>query len=108
VPLRGDADAMTVNWLMIEIRDASGKVTYSNSFITDLPAGRDNVIEMAACGLARCKIENKSFNTLKTKGYNFEHNFGHGKQHLSAALATLNLLAFNALQFLESEPRINI
>ena len=25
--------------------------------------------------------------------YNLEHNFGHGKQHLSAVLATLNLLA---------------
>ena len=94
VPLRGDADAMTVNWLMIEIRNASGKVTHSNSFITDLPVGCDNVIEMAACGRARWKIENEGFNTLKTKGYNLEHNFGHGKQHLSAALATLNLLAF--------------
>ena len=36
----------------------------------------------------------ESFNTLKTKGYNLEHNFGHGKQHLSAVLAILNLLAF--------------
>ena len=30
---------------------------------------------------------------LKTKGYNLTHNFGHGKQHLSTLLATLNLLA---------------
>ena len=29
-----------------------------------------------------------------TKGYNLEHNFGHGKRHLSAVLTTLNLLAF--------------
>jgi hypothetical protein len=36
----------------------------------------------------------KPSNTLKTKGYNVEHNFGHGKQRLSAVLATLNLLAF--------------
>ena len=28
------------------------------------------------------------------KGYNLEHNFGHGKANLSAILATLNLLAF--------------
>jgi hypothetical protein len=33
-------------------------------------------------------------NTLKTKGYNLEHNYGHGKRHLSSLLATLNLLAF--------------
>jgi hypothetical protein len=30
----------------------------------------------------------------KTKGYNLEHNFGHGKQNLAAILATLNLFAF--------------
>ncbi|MFZ0207158.1 MAG: hypothetical protein WAL59_13810, partial [Roseiarcus sp.] len=37
---------------------------------------------------------NETFNTLKTKGYNLEHNFGHGKNNLSAVLATLNLIAF--------------
>jgi hypothetical protein len=94
VPLRAGADAMTVNWLMIEIRNAAGEVTYRNSFITDLPTDRDTVVELAACGRARWKIENENFNTLKTKGYNLEHNFGHGKQQLSAVLAILNLLAF--------------
>ena len=92
--MRDGADAMTVNWLMIEIRNAAGEVTYHNSFITDLPTDRDTVVALAACGRARWKIENESFNTLKTKGYNLEHNFGHGKKHLSAVLATLNLLAF--------------
>ena len=94
VPLRDGADAMMVNWLMIEIRNAAGKVTYHNSFITNLPVDPDSVVELATCGRARWKIENESFNTLKTKGYNLEHNFGHGKQHLSAVLASLNLLAF--------------
>jgi hypothetical protein len=93
VPLRDGADAITVNWLMIEIRNPAGAVTYRNSFITDLPVGRDTVVELATCGRARWKIENESFNTLKTKGYNLEHNFGHGHQHLSA-VAILNLLAF--------------
>jgi hypothetical protein len=63
VPLRDGADAMTVNWLMIEIRNAAGEVTYRNSFITDLPADRDTVVELAACGRARWKIENESFST---------------------------------------------
>jgi hypothetical protein len=40
------------------------------------------------------EIENENNNTLKTKGYHLEHNFGHGKQHLSNVLITLNLLAF--------------
>ena len=43
---------------------------------------------------AKAGIENEAFNTLKTKGYNLEHNFGHGTQHLASVLATLNLLAF--------------
>jgi hypothetical protein len=33
-------------------------------------------------------------NTLKTKGYHFDHNFGHGKQFLSNLFATMILLAF--------------
>ena len=94
VPLRDGKDALIVNWLEIEIIDASGKVTYRNNFVTDLPVNKDNVAEMAACGRSRWKIENESFNTLKTKGYNLEHNFGHGKDNLSAVLATMNLIAF--------------
>jgi hypothetical protein len=94
VPLRGDEKSMTVNWFEIEIRDAKGVVTYRNSFISDLAVHRGNVADMASAGRARWKIENEAFNTLKTKGYNLEHNFGHGQQHLSSVLATLNLLAF--------------
>jgi hypothetical protein len=94
VPLRDGKDALIVNWLEIEISDATGKVTYRNSFVTDLPVNKGNVAELAACGRARWKIENETFNTLKTKGYNLEHNFGHGKENLSALLATMNLIAF--------------
>lgn len=39
-------------------------------------------------------MENENNNTLKTKGYHLEHNYGHGKKHLSSLLLTLNLLAF--------------
>lgn len=39
------------------------------------------------------EVENENNNTLKTKGYNLEHNVGHGKQHLSSLLATLNILS---------------
>jgi hypothetical protein len=94
VPLRGGKGAVLVNWFEIEIVNRNGEVTHHNSFITDLPVGPDNVAELAACGRARWKIENETFNVLKTKGYNIEHNFGHGKHHLAAVLVTLNLLAF--------------
>jgi len=94
VPLRASADAITVNWFSIEIRNAAGKRTYHNSFVTDLAVTADNVAELAACGRARWKIENETFNVLKTNGYNLEHNFGHGKQTLASVFLTFNLLAF--------------
>ncbi len=94
VPLRGDAKAIEVNWFSVEISRADGMVTYRNSFITDLPVGADTVAALVAAGRARWKVENEAFNTLKTKGYHLEHNFGHGKRHLASVLATLNLLAF--------------
>ena len=94
LPIRDGKDALEVNWLEITIRDSNGKVTYRNSFITDLPVNADNVEDLAAAGRARWKIENETFNTLKTKGYHLEHNFGHGKNNLSAVLVTLNLIAF--------------
>jgi len=109
VPLRDGKDALTVNWFEIEIINARGETTYRNSFVTssfgnagvpptkretDLPVGPDTVVELAACGRARWKIENETFNVLKNKGYNLEHSFGHGKAHLAAILVSLNLLAF--------------
>jgi hypothetical protein len=94
VPLRDGRDALAVNWFEIEIINAKGETTYRNSFVTDLPVDPDTVVELAACGRARWKIENETFNVLKNKGYNLEHSFGHGKQNLAAILVSLNLLAF--------------
>ena len=94
VPLRATDDAILVNWFSIETLNAKGKRTYYNSFVTDLAITRDTVAELAACGRARWKIENETFNVLKTNGYNLEHNFGHGKKTLASVLVTLNLLAF--------------
>jgi hypothetical protein len=51
---------------------------------------------IALAGRGRWKVENENNNVLKTKGYHIEHNFGHGKQYLSAFLLSLNLLAFLA------------
>ena len=92
MPLRDGRDALTVNWLEIEVRNPAGQVTYRNSFFTDLPVDRDTVAELAACGRARWKIENETFNVLKISRYHLEHSFGHSKQNLPALLVTLNLL----------------
>jgi hypothetical protein len=94
VPMRATDDALIVNWFSIEILNGKGKRTYYNSFVTDLPVTAGTVAELAACGRARWKIENETFNVLKTNGYNLEHNFGHGKGTLASVLVTLNLLAF--------------
>ena len=94
VPLRATDDAILVNWFSIEILNAKGKRTYYNSFVTDLAITPATVAELAACGRARWKIENETFNVLKTNGYNLGHNFGHGNKTLASVLVTLNLLAF--------------
>jgi len=52
-------------------------------------------------GRARWKIENETFNTLKNQGYNFEHNYGHGKQNLATILALLMFLAFTVDQIIQ-------
>jgi hypothetical protein len=94
MPLRGSTDAMVVNWFSIEVRNAAGKRTYYNSFVTDLPVTTDSVAQLSACARARWKIENETFNGLKTNGYNLEHNYGHDKQTLASIFLTLDLLAF--------------
>ena len=93
-PLREGRDALTVNWIGLAIFDAKGKATCENAFVTSLSVTRENVAGIAGCARARWKIENESFNVLKNNGYNLEHNFGHGKQHLAAMFAAMNLLAF--------------
>src|SRR5271154_376807 len=94
VPLRDGKDAILVNWIGFEIVDAKGKVKYSMAWVTSLPVSKDNVAEIVACGRARWKIENESFNVLKNHGYELEHNFGHGHKFLAMTFAALNLLAF--------------
>ena len=94
VPLRDGEDALEVNWCELTTTDPDGKVLYHNAFATNHAIGPANVAEIARAGRTRWKVENENNNTLKTKGYHLTHNFGHGKQHLSALLATLNLLAF--------------
>jgi hypothetical protein len=106
VPLRAGDEALRVNFVeMTEVttrttlrgkplEEARHEQTYHNAFITDYPLNDDTAVEIATAGRARWKIENENNNSLKTKGYNLEHNFGHGKEQLAAILATLNILAF--------------
>jgi hypothetical protein len=94
VPLRDGKDAALVNWIGFEIVDGKGRVKYSMAWVTSLPVNKNNVAEIVACGRARWKIENETFNVMKNHGYELEHNFGHGETFLAMTLAALNLLAF--------------
>jgi len=94
VPLRDADDALKVNWCELTTTAADGKVLYRNAFATGLALDDGNVAEVVEAGRCRWKIENENNNTLKTKGYHFTHNFGHGQQHLSSLLASLIILAF--------------
>ena len=94
VPVRDGDDAVLVNWIGFEIFDAKGVVKYRTALVTSLPVAKDNVADIVACGRARWKIENESFNVLKNHGYELEHNFGHGENYLAMTLAALNMLAF--------------
>lgn len=100
VPLVEGEGALKVNWCELTITDHTGKVRYHNAFITDWTITDKTVADLIATGRARWKIENENNNTLKTKGYHLEHNFGHGKQHLSSLLAAMNMLALLTHTFL--------
>src|SRR5438034_7811866 len=64
------------------------------SWVTDLRVTARNVYALMRGGRARWKIENETLNTLKNQGYHFEHNDGHGMQHLSVVFAMVMMLAF--------------
>jgi hypothetical protein len=100
VPLIEGENALKVNWCEVTITNPKGKQIHHNAFITDFKITAKNVAGIVAAGRARWKIENENNNTLKTKGYHLEHNFGHGKEHLSSLLAAMNILAFLFHSFL--------
>ena len=78
----------------MKITDGAGAALYGNAYSTDWQINAGNVAGLVAAGRARWKIKHENNNVLKTRGYHLEHNFGHGKKHLSRLLMTMHLLAF--------------
>jgi len=93
VPLRDGDDALLVNWCELTVSRPDGKITYKNAFATNHLLTEQTLEDLVVAGRTRWKVENENNNTLKTKGYNLEHNFGHGKKYLSSFLASLNILS---------------
>jgi hypothetical protein len=100
LPLNGYEDTVMVNYVEYWM-EKKGEVTFHNSWVTDFTLHKDNVRELVKIGRCRWKIENETFNTLKNQGYHLEHNYGHGKKHLSFNFFLLNLLAFFMHQIFE-------
>jgi hypothetical protein len=94
VPLNQANEDLRVNFLQYTEYDAQGRVLKRFSWVTDFTVTAENAELLMRGGRSRWKIENETFNTLKNQGYHFEHNYGHGQQHLSVVLAMLMMLAF--------------
>jgi hypothetical protein len=92
VPLNAANADVRVNF--IEYWEIAQTKVQHFSWVTDLHVSQRNVYQLMRGGRARWKIENETFNTLKNQGYHFEHNYGHGEQHLSVVFAMLMMLAF--------------
>ena len=82
-----------VNILEYRVTNSKGK-ELNFSWVTNIKLTKDNVLKISKGGRARWKVENETFNTLKNLGYNFEHNYGHGKKYLSTILCMLMMIAF--------------
>lgn len=95
LPIREGPDALKGNWCELRlINEESGEQLYHNAWITDYILDDITVEAVAQDGRSRWKVENEGINVLKQRGYHFEHNYGHGEQHLAAVLLSLLLLAF--------------
>jgi hypothetical protein len=92
VPLNASHPDLRINF--IEYWELSQDKVQHFSWVTDLQVNKRNVFHLMRGGRARRKIENETFNTLKNQGYHFEHNYGHGEQHLAVVFAMLMMLAF--------------
>jgi len=93
-----------VNFLEYTFTDTKGK-SKTFTWISDIKFSKANVYPAMRAARARWKIENETFNTLKNLGYRFEHNYGHGNDHLSSMFAYLMLLAFWTDQLIQAVNR---
>ena len=104
VPLNGNKDAPSVNYVEYWMKDGQ-RTVYHNSWVTDMPLDDECIEEMVRIARSRWAIENEVFNTVKNHGYHIEHNYGHGVKSLSFNFFLLNMLAFFLHQIFELTDR---
>lgn len=101
VPLNEANQDVRVTFVRYTEYDDAAGTDRMFTWITDIHVTRGNVWKVMRAGRGRWKIENETFNTLKNQGYHYEHNYGHGEQHLSVVFALLMMLAFLVDQVLQ-------
>ncbi|MBA3816881.1 MAG: transposase [Parachlamydiaceae bacterium] len=84
---------LKVNFFEYMQTDAKGKEAHF-SWVTNIKISENNIYKLMRGGRSIWKIENETFNTLKNLGYNFEHNYGHGKEYLATVFCLLMMLTF--------------
>ncbi len=98
VPLHGGEKAIQVNYLDVKMYSTSKsgreKLSYHNSWVTDIEVTCKNIDILARGGRCRWKLENECFNTLKNQGYAIDHSYGHGDKNLCFNFYLLTLIAF--------------
>lgn len=101
VLLCNSAPDIRVNFIQYRQTDKKGNTT-TFTWITNIVLAANKLFDIMQAARARWKIENETFNTLKNLGYKFEHNYGHGNDHLSTMFAYLMLYAFYLDQLIQT------
>ena len=99
VPLNKAKNTHKINYF--EYKEEKKNKNFKGSWVTDLNINEENIVKSTIASRSRWKIENNQFNNLKNQGYNFEHNYGHGKKNLSVNFAILMIVAFTIEQILK-------
>jgi hypothetical protein len=98
IDLSSKKEEIYVNYIELEevvVHQKTGDTKKTNySWVTDIPIDKNNAFQLMRMARSRWKIENETFNTLKNQGYNFEHNFGHGKKNLANNMCVFMFIAF--------------
>ena len=77
------------------VETGKGGKTTTFTWVTDLPLDRTTVRAVMRCARRRWAIENETFKTLKSGDmHSFEHNYGHGDNHLRDVFGLLAMPAF--------------
>jgi len=105
VPLNGDKESVSVNFLQCKIvgknKKGDEEILYKNSWVTDISISEKNIKTLVKAGRCRWKNENEMFNVMKNHGYYMDRNYGHGQKHLAFNFYLLTLLAFFFHQIFE-------